>query len=68
MSQPAPPPVSAAEAELFRCQSAPVLAAGAEAYEDLEDLALRLRDAYDGCADKDSRLIGLVTKPAAVKP
>jgi len=64
VSQPAPPPVSAEEGELFRCPAPPVLAAGAEAYEDVEDLALRLRGAYDTCRDMDSRLIELATKPA----
>lgn len=64
VSQPAPPPVSTEEGELFRCAAPPVLADGATAYEDLEELALKLRDAYDTCRDMDSRLIDLATKPA----
>jgi hypothetical protein len=64
VSQPAAPPISVAEGELFRCPAPPVLAPGAEAYEDLEGVALRLRDAYDSCRDLDERLIALATKPA----
>jgi hypothetical protein len=68
VSQPAPPPVSVAEGELFRCAPTPLLGPSDDAYEDVLAEALRLREVLDDCRDMNNRLIDLATKPAGAKP
>ena len=52
------------EAALFQCPDPPVLADGAEEYEDVLGTALSLRSALDWCRDLNERLIGLATSVA----
>lgn len=62
VAAPPVPALSEAEGEQFRCAPSPTLPAGAESYEDVLGLALRLRDGLDTCRDLNGRVIALATK------